>query len=91
MILNLTQPRLYVCQYVNDNGEIFSYKFMPGDNKVTDSEAKLLLRHPGVKNRLDLGILVQKNRVTENLVEEATKINKKESGEKNHKAKKAEK
>jgi len=93
MILNFKEPRLYVCQYVSKDGEIKSYKFSPGDNKIPNSEAKFLLQHPGIKNRLDLGILVEKKAMTEDLASEAKKaseIKAKKSSE-NHNAKKAEK
>ena len=93
MILNFTLPRLYVCQYVNSKGQPSSFKFVPGDNKISDSEATFLIKHPGVKRRLDLGILVIKNRVTEDLVEEAVRMVKKEKSEvgDDHTAKKAKK
>ena len=78
MILNFNQPRLYVCQYVDSKGGISSFKFYPGDNKIPKAEAKFLLKHPGIKNRLDLGILVEKKSVTEDLVEEAAKKTKEE-------------
>jgi len=57
-------------------------KFYPGDNKISDVEAKFLLKHPGIKMRLDLGILQMKTTVTEDLVKEAQKLSKKESVEK---------
>ena len=71
MILNFKQAKLYVCQFVNSKGGISSFKFVPGDNKIPNAEAKFLLKHPGIKNRLDLGILVEKQSVTEDLVKEA--------------------
>lgn len=94
MILNFTQKRLYICKYTtgkvvkvldkeNNLNELDSntFKFYPGDNKIPDSAAKHLLKHPGIKRRLDLGILVVKQSMTEDLKGEA---------EKNSKAKKAE-
>lgn len=71
MILNLTLPRLYVCQYVKD-GEVCSFRFVPGDNKIPNSEAKALLAHPGIKRKIDKGILVVKERVTEDLAKVAS-------------------
>lgn len=71
MILNFKEPRLYICLYVSKDGEIKSFKFSPGDNKIPNSEAKFLLKHPGIKNRLDLGILVEKKTMTEDLAKEA--------------------
>lgn len=75
MILNFKQPRLYVCLYMGDKGaeDIRNFKFVPGDNKIPNSEAKFLLKHPGIKNRLDLGILVEKKAMTEDLAKEAKK------------------
>jgi len=81
MILHLTQPRLYVCQYVNSKGGISSFRFVPGDNKIPSKEAKFLLKHPGVKNRIDLGILVTKGAVTEDLAKEAQALAAKEARE----------
>ncbi len=96
MILNFKQPKLYVCQYVSINGEIKSFKFYPGDNKIPNSEVKFLLQHPGIKNRLDLGILVEKKAMTEDLAIEAKKASevkkdKESKSSENHNVKKAEK
>ncbi len=66
MIINLTQPRQYICQYMN-NGKPCSLKFIPGDNKIPSSEVKALLAHPGIKRKIDIGMLVVKNSVTEDL------------------------
>ena len=81
MILNLTEPRLYICQFVDSKGGISSFKFYPGDNKIPSAEAKFLMKHPGIKNRIDLGILVVKKAMTENLKKEASEESKKEKKE----------
>jgi len=84
MILNLTKPTLYVCQYTSAGGaeDIKSFKFIPGDNKIPSSEEKYLLKHPGIKRRIDLGILVQKDRMTEDLAKEAAESLAKEAKKK---------
>ncbi len=89
MILNFKQPRLYVCLYMGDKGaqDIRSFKFVPGDNKIPNAEAKFLLKHPGIKNRLDLGVLVEKKSMTEDLAKEA----KESKSSENHNAKEAKK
>jgi len=71
MILNFTQPRMYTCQYVDEKGDVKSFKFCPGDNKIPNAEVKNLLKHPGVKDRIDLGILVEKKAMTEDLMSKA--------------------
>jgi hypothetical protein len=73
MILKLTKPSLYICQFKGSDGSIKSFKFVPGDNKIPNEEAKFLLKHPGIKSRIDLGILVNKSRSTEDLVLQAQK------------------
>ena len=71
MILNFTMPRMYVCQYMK-GGKACSFKFIPGDNRIPASEEKALLAHPATKRKLDKGILVMKNRVTEDLSKAVT-------------------
>jgi len=93
MILNFKQPRLYVCLYMGDKGagDIRSFKFMPGDNKIPNAEAKFLLKHPGIKNRIDLGILVEKKAMTEDLAKEAKEASKEPKSSENHNAKEVKK
>ncbi len=75
MILHFTQQRLYVCKYMN--GKIAKrFRLYPKDNKIPNSEAKALMEHPGIKRRLDLGILIEKQSMTEDLKGEAEKNSK---------------
>lgn len=56
MVIEFTQARLYVCVFMH-NKKITKQKFIPGLNTVSDKVGEDLFKHPGVKNRIKLGIL----------------------------------
>ena len=57
MLLKFNLPHLYVCNFSGENKETLIQKFSPGINKIDDKISKFLLKHPGIKARLDAGTL----------------------------------
>lgn len=89
MILNFTQKRAYTCKFMNGGVED-SFLFYPGDNKIPNSKAKALMAHPGIKNRFDLGLLIEKKSMTEDLAKEAAEISKAKKAKQAKQAKESE-
>jgi len=81
MIIDNTQPRLYVCAFQSEKGEKGIAKIIlnPGLNTINNDLIKDLFKHPGFKSRIDAGILktidspkplekpkIEKNKIKEN-------------------------
>lgn len=59
MIIDNTQPRMYICAFTTGKSKTGLAKVIlkPKLNTVKNSLAEDLLKHPGFKARLDVGIL----------------------------------